>query len=254
MLPQECEASDDFIHKTGYQVRLELDEERRQRRLDAWRLVLVNFENPLEEDYEVKRAEVGNNQYVDYRIADSLNAMLSAAEEEGITIYPISGYRSYARQVSLYRNKIQRLMKEGYEAEEAVEEAGTVVAVPGTSEHMTGLAVDLVDEHYTELEEEQEDTQGYQWLLEHCMEYGFIVRYPEEKKEITGIIYEPWHFRYVGEEHARIIMHYDICLEEYLADIEGYQEQYEEDISKVMTDTTEDVRQAKELQAQAKEE
>ena len=228
-LPLEAGAAVHFVHKTGYQVRLELDEERRQRRLDEWRLILVNFENKLDEDFEVERTKVGNNQYVDARIADSLNAMLAAAEEEGITIYHISGYRSYSRQVSLYQNKIRRLLKEGYEPVEAVEEAGTVVAVPGTSEHMTGLAVDLVDAGYTLLEEEQENTPGYQWLLKHCMEYGFIVRYPEEKKEITGIIYEPWHFRYVGEEHARVIMHYGLCLEEYLEDPEGYQQQYEEE-------------------------
>ena len=91
-----------------------------------------------------------------------------------------------------------------------------MVAVPGTSEHQLGLAVDLVSSEYTGLDERQEETGSYQWLVKHCAEYGFILRYPNDKTEITGIIYEPWHFRYVGVEAAREIMDQGICLEEYL--------------------------------------
>jgi len=194
---------------------------------DEWQMVLVNKWNPLGEDYDVRRTEVDNYQYVDVRIADALNEMLSDAEEEGITIRVISGYRSYKRQVSLYNNKVKRLKRKGYTEEEAVPEAGAVVAVPGTSEHMTGLAVDLVDASNTRLEEDQEHTAGYQWLKEHCAEYGFIVRYPNGKSNITGIIYEPWHFRYVGKANAEVIMEKGWCLEEFLKEYPTFESRYE---------------------------
>ena len=200
----------------AYQEEQRQKEASEERALDQWRLVLVNPWNSLEEDYEVKRTGVENGQYVDERIAEELNAMLKAAREDGVGIRVISGYRSYKRQMMLYENKVRRLKRQGYTQEEAEAEAATVVAVPGTSEHMTGLAVDLASEDNTALEEEQENTLSYQWLLKHCMEYGFIVRYPEGKEAVTGIIYEPWHFRYVGRTHAEIIMKNGWCLEEYL--------------------------------------
>ena len=200
----------------AYQEEQRQKEASEERALDQWRLVLVNPWNSLEEDYEVKRTGVENGQYVDERIAEELNAMLKAAREDGVGIRVISGYRSYKRQMMLYENKVRRLKRQGYTQEEAEAEAATVVAVPGTSEHMTGLAVDLASEDNTALEEEQENTLRYQWLLKHCMEYGFIVRYPEGKEAVTGIIYEPWHFRYVGRKHAEIIMKNGWCLEEYL--------------------------------------
>ena len=186
------------------------------RQQDTWRLILVNSDHLLNENYEVERTKVGNGLYVDSRIAPELEAMLAAAQEDGVDISIISAYRSYDRQVSLYKNKIKRLERQGYSKTEAAEEAGTVVAVPGMSEHATGLALDLASKSYPVLEEDQENTDAYQWLMKHCMEYGFILRYPKDKEEITGIIYEPWHFRYVGEEHARIIMEQGLCLEEYL--------------------------------------
>ena len=186
------------------------------RQQDAWRLILVNSTHLLDEDYAVERTKVGNGQYVDSRIDPELEALLAAAKEAGVEISIISAYRSYDRQVNLYKNKIKRLERQGYSKAEATGEAGTVVAIPGMSEHATGLALDLASKSYPVLEEEQENTDAYQWLIQHCMEYGFILRYPKDKEEITGIIYEPWHFRYVGEEHARIIMEQGLCLEEYL--------------------------------------
>lgn len=87
---------------------------------------------------------------------------------------------------------------------------------PGTSEHQLGLAVDIVDADYQLLNHAQEDTAVHQWLLEHCWDYGFILRYPADKGDVTGIIYEPWHYRYVGREHAQAIRAAGLCLEEYL--------------------------------------
>ena len=125
-------------------------------------------------------------------------------------------YRTQAKQQELYENKLQRLIEEGYSYENAVTEAGTVVAVPGTSEHQTGLALDIVDASYQILDQGQEDTLVQQWLIEHSWEYGFVLRYPNAKSEITGIIYEPWHYRYVGREAAREMTELDLCLEEYV--------------------------------------
>ena len=107
-------------------------------------------------------------------------------------------------------------MAAGYDAEEADQKAATVVARPGTSEHELGLAVDIVDASYQQLDERQKSTPVQQWLMEHCWEYGFILRYPDGKSDLTGIIYEPWHYRYVGVETAQALRESGQCLEEYL--------------------------------------
>ena len=107
-------------------------------------------------------------------------------------------------------------MREGLSREEATAQAGTVVAVPGTSEHQTGLAVDLVDKSYQHLDDAQASTDVQQWLMENSWKYGFILRYPAEKSDVTGIIYEPWHYRYVGKPAAREMRELGLCLEEYI--------------------------------------
>lgn len=185
-----------------------------------WYLTLVNFEHPLEEDFvPTELAEIDNGYEADSRIADAAKQMLADAYEENVRIIALSAYRDYEYQMDLFENKVQRLQKEnGYSVSKAREEAATVVAYPGTSEHQLGLALDLVDARHTALDESQENTAAYQWLCEHCDEYGFIVRYPNGKTDITGIIYEPWHFRYVGKEAAKVIMENDLTLEEYLTD------------------------------------
>ncbi len=186
-----------------------------------WNLTLVNFENPLPEDFEPENmVEVDNGYIADSRIADATKKMIADARStEDVRIIALSAYRDYEYQKELYDNKVQRLQQEkGYSVTKAREEAGTVVAVPGTSEHQLGLALDLVDARHVKLDESQENTKAYQWLYEHCHEYGFIIRYPNGKTDITGIIYEPWHFRYVGVEAATVIMENNITLEEYLLD------------------------------------
>ena len=117
----------------------------------------------------------------------------------------------------LFDDKLYRvLMEETNNYEAALELAAQVVAVPGTSEHQTGLAADIMDEVYPYLNDWQEHTEAQKWLMEHCTEYGFILRYPENKQDITKVIYEPWHFRYVGKEVAEYITENDLCLEEFL--------------------------------------
>jgi len=186
-----------------------------------WNLTLVNFENELSAEFEpAELAEVDNGYLADARIADALKKMIADARStEDVRIIALSGYRDYEYQKELFDNKVQRLQQEkGYSITKAREEAATVVAVPGTSEHQLGLALDLVDARHVKLDESQENTAAYKWLYEHCAEYGFIVRYPNGKTDITGIIYEPWHFRYVGVEAATYIMENNITLEEYLSE------------------------------------
>ena len=118
--------------------------------------------------------------------------------------------------VTLYDNKVSKWMEQGYSREEAREKAGHQVAVPGTSEHQLGLAVDIVDVNYQLLDTNQENTAVQKWLLENSWRYGFILRYPTDQTDVTGIVYEPWHYRYVGKEYAQDIYKKGLCLEQYL--------------------------------------
>ncbi len=146
-------------------------------------------------------------QQFDARIIEALTDFVAAARAEGLSVYLSSGYRDYATQSYLYERKV---------SEYGAERAASIVPVPGTSEHQTGLACDITDQYYALKTTALEETALYQWLSQHCQEYGFIVRYPSGKEDITGIIYEPWHFRYVGTEVASYIMEHGLCLEEFL--------------------------------------
>ena len=184
-----------------------------------WNLTLVNKDNPLPETFVPESlADADNGYEADSRITDALKKMIADARStENVRIIALSAYRDYEYQKELFDDKVQRLQQEkGYSVTKAREEAATVVAYPGTSEHQLGLALDLVDARHVKLDESQENTAAYKWLYKHCAEYGFIVRYPNGKTDITGIIYEPWHFRYVGVEDAKIIMEKGITLEEYI--------------------------------------
>ena len=185
-----------------------------------WYLTLVNFEHELPEDFAPETLTLADNGYeTDSRISEAVKTMIADARKEKVRIIAVSAFRDYAYQKELYENKVQRLQREkGYSVDKARVEAATVVAYPGTSEHQLGLALDLVDARHVKLDTSQENTTAYKWLYEHCAEYGFIVRYPNGKTDITGIIYEPWHFRYVGVDAAKVIMENDITLEEYLLD------------------------------------
>lgn len=198
------------------------DSEKRQ-----WYLKLVNAENPMtQEDVpELEVETVDENQYqVDARIVADLQDMFDAARAAGRNPVICSAFRSWDYQVSLYENKIDRVMQEeGLNEAQAQEKAGTVVAKPGTSEHQMGLALDIVSSEYMNLDEGQMETEDQQWLIENSWKYGFILRYPLDKSDITGIIFEPWHYRYVGKKAAKEITEQGLTLEEYLgADPVGY--------------------------------
>lgn len=183
----------------------------------VWNLKLVNKWNTMTqaESDQLPISWFSGSEYCDSRIVEPLRAMLAAGSEYGL--YVTSGYRSYSLQERLYNNKVQRVMNaQGCTYEEALDIAATEVARPGTSEHNTGLAVDLLHNECWELERYWEDSEAFDWLMEHCAEYGFILRFPEGKQDITGVIYEPWHYRYVGVEAATEIMSRGITLEEYV--------------------------------------
>lgn len=183
---------------------------------EDWMLILVNPWNPLPEDYTFTRTQLKNGHSVDERCYPDLQAMMDACRAAGLSPVICSSYRSYKKQEQLLQNKIDRLTAQGYSQEKAKTEAAKEVALPGTSEHQLGLAVDIVDLNNQNLDSSQEDTPVQKWLMEHSWEYGFILRYPSGKSETTGIIYEPWHYRYVGKAAAKDIFDQDVCLEEYL--------------------------------------
>lgn len=188
---------------------------------ENWKMLLANPWNPLPDGFSVELAALSNGLQVDKRILEDLNAMLDACREAGLRPLVCSAYRTNATQARLHKNKIYRLRASGWDWADAPREAARWVAVPGTSEHETGLAVDIVASSYQVLNKKQEKTAEQQWLMEHCWEYGFILRYPSEKSEITGIGYEPWHYRYVGRETAPAIRESGLCLEEYITALEA---------------------------------
>jgi LAS superfamily LD-carboxypeptidase LdcB len=184
--------------------------------IGEWQYRLVNAGHLLDRSYAPELTELENGQYFDSRAVDALKSFIEAARGEGLTVYLRSSYRPYATQESLYNNKIAQLQSwYGYDYDKAAEEARKIVAYPGSSEHQLGLACDIVDGYYEYMNETLADTALLQWMGSHCAENGFILRYPKDKVETTGVMYEPWHFRYVGSEAAAYIMETGICLEEF---------------------------------------
>lgn len=174
----------------------------------GYELLLTNRDHPLPEEYPVDIIRVGPSCDMDSKVAEDFQRMWDAVHAAGYSIGVKSSYRNFFDQRGAYNRKIMALMDQGYSYEHAQEEAQTHVSRPGCSEHQTGLAVDI------------EGWDGLMWLKEHCWEYGFIVRFPEDKSHITGVMYEPWHFRYVGVEIAMDMKDTGLCLEEYLQAVE----------------------------------
>lgn len=182
----------------------------------AWNLQLVNAENIVPESYKVELVLLRNGEAVDRRIYADLQQMMDDARAEGLSPLICSSYRSHEDQIGLFNNEVSQFEAQGYSREEAKTKAAEWVAIPGTSEHELGLAVDIVAESNQMLDTSQEQTPEQQWLMANSYKYGFILRYPTDKSEITGIGYEPWHYRYVGKEAATEITQQKLCLEEYL--------------------------------------
>lgn len=181
-----------------------------------WNLKLINASNPLPGGYTVDLVQLSNGHAVDSRIYEDLQAMMDDARSEGLSPMICSSYRTHEKQTRLFEKETKAQMANGLSEEDAKIEASKWVAVPGTSEHESGLAVDIVSTDYQMLDAQQENTPEQQWLMENCWKYGFILRYPTDKSSITGIGFEPWHYRYVGKGIAQEITEQGLCLEEYL--------------------------------------
>jgi D-alanyl-D-alanine carboxypeptidase len=179
---------------------------------DNWNLTLVNTGYRIIDSYKPDLVYVcGSSERLDKKIAEHYEAMYNAAKEDGVTLTPCSGYRSYDRQKNNYNNKVAYYEDLGYTKDEALEKAATIIMPPGSSEHNLGYAMDIVcvDEWF-------EDTDEFQWLMTNAADYGFILRYPKDKQDITKVTYEPWHWRYVGVEAAKEMKASGQVMEEYL--------------------------------------
>ena len=180
---------------------------------EFWYLVVVDHDRQMPDDYEPELEYIADYDYeLDSRVAEYYDAMYEAAYEEGIELVPVSAYRYYSTQESNFNALVEELIEtEGLSQEAAEAKATTEILPAGCSEHNLGLAVDIGS-----VEDDFKYTDAYTWLKEHAYEYGFIERYTAEKQDITGIIPEPWHWRYVGADHAKKIAESGLCLEEYL--------------------------------------
>lgn len=183
---------------------------------DMWCLILTNAEYPVPEDYAVTLRDVpGTDQKVDERIYEPLINMLEAMKAEGLSPVVCSGYRTLDKQEKLFNRKVSAYVKKGRSKEESYALARQTLSIPGSGEHCLGLAVDFYTRSYHQLERAFEKTPEGKWLREHAQDYGFTLRYDEGKEEITGIEYEPWHFRYVGVDVARYLKEHNLSLEEF---------------------------------------
>lgn len=177
---------------------------------ESWKLILVNAEHPIPEGYSFTTTELRNGHRVDERIYPELQQMFDDARAVGIWPFVNESTRTAEEQQAIMDEYVARYEASGLSRKEAEAQAREIVAVPGTSEHQIGLALDIIAEFSSD------SWSTWQWLKDNCARYGFILRYPADKTEITGIGYEPWHFRYVGVEAAEEIMDAGLCLEEYL--------------------------------------
>lgn len=180
---------------------------------EHWELTLVNLQYRLPDDYKptLKAAVEGSSAQLDARVAPYYAEMYAAAKADGCTLTPYSGYRTYARQQENFERKVSYYVSQGLSETEATAKTQTRILPAGASEHNMGFAMDIVSASADFV-----STKEFSWLLEHAHEYGFILRYPENKTEITGVMYEPWHWRYVGKEAAAAMHQSGQCLEEYL--------------------------------------
>lgn len=189
---------------------------------NKWAMFLVNKNNPLPMDYDSRIEttmifESWREYFLDSRAAEYFEDMLNAAKADGIDLLVVSAYRTIEYQQQNFDNSVQdRIDNRGMTYDEAYADTLAEVALPGESEHNAGLALDIMSEEYTSMDDDGfEDTEAFRWLDENAHKYGFILRYPKGKQEITGIIYEPWHYRFVGLYYANEIKHSGLCLEEY---------------------------------------
>lgn len=176
---------------------------------EDWALYVIGKNNPLPDDFTLEEKTVSGERTLDARCADYAIKLLNDAAEQGVNLFVTSSYRSVQRQAENLESYINTLISRGYSSEEAKIQAEKEIAVPGCSEHNAGLAMDIVSSDYwsnhSDLDESFEKLPHFDWLIANSWKYGFILSYPKDKEDITGIIYEPWHYRFVGIKHAENI-------------------------------------------------
>lgn len=182
---------------------------------DDWRLVLINKQHPIPDDYEFTLTTITGSMKCDERILEDLLLMLQAAKNDNVNLIICSPYRTDASQVSIFERHVKAYMNKGLNYIDSFKLASQEATVPGYSEHQVGLSIDIYTASHMILDDAYGETEAGRWLAENCSDYGFILRYPKGKEYITSIGYEPWHFRYVGREAAKIIMSGGITLEEF---------------------------------------
>lgn len=187
-------------------------------------ILVVNPWNPVPEGYEPDLVDLSldisvEGSKVDRSCYDALMEMINTCNRTVPRVCVVSSYRTHEYQTNSYNRKVKTYLDRGMTQSQAEKEAATIIAKPGTSEHQLGLAVDIIDTRLWELEEKQETLPAQKWLMEHAWEYGFVLRYPKGKIDVTGIIYEPWHYRYVGKEVAKELHDSGLTLEEYLQNL-----------------------------------
>ena len=186
---------------------------------DDWSLILINKDHPIPSNYEFELSTIKGNVKSDVRVVPYVMEMIKAAKQQGVTLYICSPFRSDEKQEVLFKKKQRYYIRQGYSEHEAYNLASQTIAIPGTSEHQVGLAFDFISDEYKYLDAGFADSSAGRWLKKHGAEYGFILRYPEGKEDITGIEFEPWHYRFVGKAAAKEIMDSGLTLEEYLKKI-----------------------------------
>ncbi len=179
-----------------------------------WTSVLVNPDSPLPDDFSVSVVDFAGGQ-VDKRILDICKHMFADAKADGVRFKLVDAYRSYSRQKQLFEDKVQSYLDKGMSRKDAEKKAATITARPNTSEHQTGLALDIVTPSYTKRDKGFTETDAFKWLDANAQDYGFTLRYKQGKSSLTGVIYEPWHWRFVGVKAAQSMKESGDVLEEY---------------------------------------
>ncbi len=207
---QESEESE------SYQVEEETTSDLSRFDKSSWNLLLVNKQHPIPEDYTFTLGTIKGVMKCDERILLPLADLLEGAKQQDINLIVCSPYRDTSRQEYLFDRKMKTYINRGYSYMDAYKEASAVVTVPGASEHQIGISLDIICDEYALLDEGFGETEAGIWLKNNSYKYGFILRYPQDKEDITGIIYEPWHYRYVGVEAATYIYENNLTLEEFI--------------------------------------
>lgn len=182
---------------------------------DDWRLILVNKTHYIPENYTFPLGTISGSLKCDERVLEDLLRMFQAAKDDGVSLLVASPYRTHDRQTNNFNRSINNYLNRGMSYMEAYKLTSLAITIPDTSEHQIGLAIDIWTDSFKKLTEGFGDTKAGQWLAKNSYKYGFILRYPQGKEEITGIEYEPWHFRYVGLEAAKVMYEEEITLEEF---------------------------------------